>query len=134
MPAASTSTATAAALTPVVNGRLVKAEPQEGSLPIPPSAPKQKRRRASTPPAQPVASTSYAGENGYCADAFGYQPNALLPSFFRAEPYDEMQKRIGNWIWAMSKGHQHIHVRQGVPAGCSRAFKRDGQLNDRRVG
>lgn len=78
----------------------------------------QKRRRVSTPPVQHQSVdsfSSYVGDNGYGADAFSEsaegQPDALLPSFFRVEPYDEMQKKIGDWIWAMSKGHQHIEVR-----------------------
>jgi hypothetical protein len=138
MPAVTTSTATAASSAPVVNGGLVKAEPLEGTLPALPPTQQQKRRRASTPPGQhqPVASTSYAGgDNGHGlgVDAFSEpaegQPDALLPSFFRVEPYDEMQKRIGDWIWAISKGHQHIEVRAVAhPRRPAAQLAHDGQL------
>lgn len=35
----------------------------------------------------------------------------LQPTFFGVEPLDEFTRRIGDWIWEMSKGREHVEVR-----------------------
>lgn len=95
----------------------VKPEPTEASLPGPSS---QKRQRTDSGPAaapppvvQHVGPSSAPLDNGGPSDPYGAEPQAgaaLLPSFFRVEPYDEMQRRIGEWIRSVSRGHSHIEV------------------------
>lgn len=89
---------------------MVKPEPTEGVVP----APSPSHRR----PAVPASSSSAAHDpHGASTAAPDVTPqNELLPSFFKIEPFDEMQKRIGDWIWSVSRGHKHVEVGPLSPA------------------
>jgi hypothetical protein len=118
----STSSAAAAdaASGSAVDPARVKPEPTEASLPGPSS---QKRQRTDDgPTAAPPVAVHHVGpsaarfDDGGLSDPYGAELQAgaaLLPSFFRVEPYDEMQRRIGEWIRNVSRGHSHIEVRAG---------------------
>jgi len=55
----------------------------------------------------------------------------LLPSFFGIEPYDDFTRRVGDWIWSMSKGRDNVEVsrRASFPFF---AFSRRNQSRHRR--
>ena len=69
-------------------------DPQQSNLPPPPPPHRQQQYQQHYPQQQPPS-----------------DPDALLmPSFFGIEPYDDFTRRVGDWIWSMSKGRDHVEV------------------------
>lgn len=53
------------------------------------------------------------------------QPSGILqPSFFGVEPFDDFTRKVGDWIWSMSKGREFVEVstrvreREGWESSC----------------
>lgn len=107
---------------------VVKPEPQEAS--VPDQGPSKKRPRTEDPRLQGRSPAAHqpasANASSSSSSAYPSQPehydaapvppsDALLPSFFAIEPYDEFQKRVADWIWSVSRGHQHIEVSRRFP-------------------
>lgn len=119
-PSVAAAATAAASSSAAANPARVKPEPTEACLPGPSA---QKRQRTGDGPAAraPPVPVQHVGpssapfdDGGGPSDPYGAEPQAgmaLLPSFFRVEPYDEMQRRIGEWIRNVSRGHSHIEVR-----------------------
>lgn len=109
--AASSSSSSSSASRPQPNVR-VKPEPtDDGDLPGPSA---QKRQRTDNGAAAAALASAAAYDEGTPSDVYGEpQQMQLLPSFFGLEPYDEVQRRIGEWIRNVSRDHQHIEVGPG---------------------